>query len=182
MLTFLTLLFLLLLFLILIRKRKPVIISHWHHLVQGLRVSVEDFYEEVDGLIDVRKIPDVKVWVEHFHEGGIASAKRMYLLISRREYVFHVCAAPFGKDFFVSWWLGEIPSSVISNIPLLGPLLITMFRPETFYRIDTALMFQDSVHSAVVEVLDQKMKGQGLRLLSESERKPIMRELFRKKM
>lgn len=70
---------------------------------------------------------------------------------------------------------------LINGIPFLGPALIRMFSPETFYRIDTALMFQDSVHSAVLEVLDQRMKGQGLRLLSESERKPIMRELFKQR-
>ena len=166
----------------LVRKKKPVIVSHWHNLVPGLHVSVEDYYEALDAVIEMRKVPEVKTWVTHYHEGGITSAKRMYLRVSRRDHIFDICAAPFGTDFFVSWWLGEKMkpfAALINGIPFLGPALVKMFSPETFYRIDTALMFQDSVHSAVLEVLDERMKGQGLRLLSVSERKPIMRELFK---
>lgn len=168
-----------------IRSGKPTIGSHWHHLVQGLQTSVEDFYESVDKLIGARKVPDVKVWVENYHEGGIITAKRLYLLVGRKDHVFYICAAPFGNGFFISWWLGEKLSEfvmIVNNIPWIGPPLIRMFHPETFYTIDTALMFQDSIHSAVIEVLDERMKGQGLRLLSELERKPIMRELFKKKI
>jgi len=152
-------------------RKKPVIVSHWHKLIPALKVSVEDYYEALDAVIEERKVPNVKVWVTHYHEGGIASAKRMYLRISRREYIFDICAAPFGKDFFVSWWLGQ----------RMKPPLVSLFNPETFYRTDTALMFQDSVHSAVMEVLDERMKNQGLRIMSEGERKPIMRELFKQR-
>jgi hypothetical protein len=179
---FLLIVLILLVLIALVGKKKPVIVSHWHKLIPGLHVSVEDYYEAFDAVIVERKVPEVKVWVTHYHEGGIASAKRMYLRISRRDHIFDICAAPFGGDFFVSWWLGEKMkpfAALVNGIPHLGPALIKMFSPETFYRIDTALMFQDSVHSAVLEVLDQRMKGQGLRLLSESERKPIMRELFK---
>jgi hypothetical protein len=168
----------------LVGKKKPVIVSHWHNLVPGLHVSVEDYYQALNTVIEKRQVPEVKLWVIHYHEGGIASAKRMYLRIARRDHIFDICAAPFGTDFFVSWWLGEkmkTLAALVNSIPFLGPALIKMFSPETFYRIDTALMFQDSVHSAVLEVLDQRMKGQGLRLLSESERKPIMRELFKQR-
>ena len=140
----------------LVFKKKPVVVSHWHKLIPDLKVSVEDYYNALDAVITERQVPNVKVWVTHYHEGGIASAKRMYLRISRREHIFDICAAPFGKDFFVSWWLGQ----------RMKPLLVRLFTPETFYRIDTALMFQDSVHSAVMEVLDERMKGQGLRVMS----------------
>lgn len=173
-----------LLLIALISKKKPLIVSHWHSLISGLNVSVEDYYEALDAVIEKRKVPEVKVWVTHYHEGGIASAKRMYLRISRRNHIFDICAAPFGTDFFVSWWLGEKMkplAALVNGIPFVGPALIKMFSPETFYRIDTALMFQDSVHSAVLEVLDQRMNGQGLRLLSMLERKPIMRELFKQR-
>ncbi len=181
---YLTFALILLVLIALVTKKKPVIVSHWHSLIPGLKVSVEDYYETLNEVIEKRQVPEVKLWVKHYHEGGIASAKRMYLRIARRNHTFDICAAPFGSDFFVSWWLGEslsLGATIVSKIPLLGPLLIMMFLRETFYRIDTALMFQDSVHSAVLEVLDQRMKGQGLRSLSEAERKPIMRELFKQR-
>jgi hypothetical protein len=63
-------------------------------------------------------------------------------------------------------------------IPLLGWLWGKIFLPETYYRMDTAFMFQDAVHAAVMEVIDSMSKAQGLRLLSPLERKPILRELM----
>src|SRR5205814_777575 len=33
------------------------------------------------------------------------SAKRDYLRISYGRYSFDLCAAPFGRDYFFSWWL-----------------------------------------------------------------------------
>ncbi len=62
-------------------------------------------------------------------------------------------------------------------IPILGWLWGKIFLPETYYRIDTALMFQEAVHRAVMDVIDQMSKAQGLRILSVLERKPILREL-----
>jgi hypothetical protein len=38
-------------------------------------------------------------------EGGLLSAKREYLRATYGRYSFDICAAPFGKDFFFSWWL-----------------------------------------------------------------------------
>jgi len=63
-------------------------------------------------------------------------------------------------------------------IPLLGWLWAKIFLPETYYRMDTAFMFQEAVHAAVMEVIDAMSKAQGLRLLSPLERKPILRELM----
>ncbi len=168
----------------LMRPKKPVIVSHWHTLIQGMQFSTEDYYNVLDAVIEKRKVPEVKVEVTHYHEGGIASAKRMYLRIARRDHVFDVCAAPFGTDFFVSWWLAEelgTLAQIVNGLPFIGPPLIRMFSPDTFYRIDTSLMFQDEVHQAVLDVLDERIKGQGLRSMTESERKPIMRELFKQR-
>ena len=54
------------------------------------------------------------------------------------------------------------------------------FFPDTYYRVDTTSMFLTSVHSAVLEVLDQMMEAKGIRKLSEDARKPIDRDFFRK--
>lgn len=164
-------------------KKMPVIFSHWHHLLENLQVSTKEFYASVEEAVKTRQLPDTKLSRVDHHEGGVLTAKREYLRVDRKEHTFDICAAPFGRGFFVSWWLGETMSPLVNmifKIPLIGPWLIRVFRPQTYYRMDTALMFQESVHASVLEVLDQRTKAQGVRSLSESERKPIMTDLFKR--
>jgi uncharacterized protein (DUF2249 family) len=73
-------------------------------------------------------------------------------------------------------------ASLFMKIPLIGQLLVGTFKPETYYTIDTTLMFQDSVHSAVLNAMDKLMEGKGLRAMTELERKPIMSDLFKRKL
>lgn len=68
----------------------------------------------------------------------------------------------------------------ILDVPIIGALYGSLFRPTTYYKLDTALMFQESVHAAVLEVLDSLTKTKGLRALTEFERKPIMRDFAKK--
>jgi len=71
-------------------------------------------------------------------------------------------------------------SAYILVIPLIGPLFEKLFMPTTYYKMDTTLMFQESVHKAVLEVIDQMTQAKGLRGLSELERKPILRNIFKR--
>jgi len=61
-------------------------------------------------------------------------------------------------------------------IPILGAVYKALFKPVTYYRIDTALMFQEAVHRAVLEVIDGLTTVKGIRAMSEMERKPIMKQ------
>ncbi len=65
----------------------------------------------------------------------------------------------------------------ISSIPILGRVFDFLFRPETYYALDTAAMFQAVIHQAVLEVIDGATKAKGIRALSEAERKPVFRGL-----
>jgi len=67
----------------------------------------------------------------------------------------------------------------ILEVPVLGALYERFFHPITYFKIDTALMFQESVRLAVHEVIDEITKSKGIRALSESERAPIMNDLFK---
>jgi len=158
------------------------IISHWHQLIEGLQESPQAVYSQLDQAIARRELPKTKVSRVKHCESGLFSSRRLYFRIRRKEHIFDVCAAPFGRGFFVSWWLGESPAILgwLSYIPILGPLMMWLFHRETYWRIDTALMFQDSVHAAVLEVIDDLIKAKGLRALTELERKPVMRELFKR--
>lgn len=64
-------------------------------------------------------------------------------------------------------------------IPFLGWLYEVIFQPSTYYRLDTALMFQETVRRAINEVLSDTLTGQGLRALSEEELRPSMGSLVR---
>ena len=65
--------------------------------------------------------------------------------------------------------------STVLGIPLVGWLYERIFAPPSFYSIDTALMFQEAVHNAVLEVVDGMTASKGIRALTESQRKPIMK-------
>jgi hypothetical protein len=65
--------------------------------------------------------------------------------------------------------------STVLAIPLVGWLYERIFAPPTYYSIDTALMFQEAVHNAVLEVVDGMTSSRGLRALTEAQRKPIMK-------
>ncbi|MBI3818857.1 MAG: hypothetical protein HY286_09230 [Planctomycetes bacterium] len=156
---------------------EPEIIGHWYQLLDGLQHSSQDFYDSLEAAIERREIPkSIRSRIE-FPEGGPFSTKRLYLRVVRDEYTFDLCAAPFGTGFFVSWWLFTAPGC-LASLPIIGPVIRFFVKPLTYYRVDTALMFQSAVHTCVQEVLDQLTTAKGIRALTELERKPIMREFF----
>jgi len=167
--------------------RKPsTIISHWYHMIDDPDQSSQEFYGAIEEEIRGQALDDTKWERVNMSEGGLLAAKREYMQIRRKEHVFHVCAAPFGTGFFVSCWLGEIESGLFAElvrIPYLGPFLgflRLMAKPYTYYRVDTALMFQSVTHGAVLEVIDRLTTAKGIRALSAEDRKPVMRDFFGK--
>jgi hypothetical protein len=162
-------------------KEPTTIISHWNHRAEDVQVSADSFYKTVEDLLQVQNVEKIKLERVNFSEGGFFSAKREYLQICRGDDIFHVCAAPFGSGFFVSSWLGNVESGLwawLLSKPIIGPLVRRFIKPLTYYKIDTALMFQSIAQGAVTKALDDMLNAKGLRALSESERKPIMRDLF----
>jgi hypothetical protein len=91
------------------------------------------------------------------------------------------CSALIGVPAFL-WFVGySLRNGIIAGestvlaIPLVGWLYERVFAPPSFYSIDTALMFQEAVHNAVLEVVDGMTSSKGIRALTESQRKPIMK-------
>lgn len=66
--------------------------------------------------------------------------------------------------------------STVLAMPLVGWIYERVFAPATYYSLDTALMFQEAVHNAVLEVIDSMTASKGIRALSEAERKPVMKK------
>ena len=83
----------------------------------------------------------------------------------------------FALDFGNAMRHGSLPGeSTVLAMPLIGWVYERIFAPTTYYSMDTALMFQDSVHRAVLEVVDCMTEGKGVRALTEAERKPVLKK------
>jgi hypothetical protein len=61
---------------------------------------------------------------------------------------------------------------LVMLLPVIGRLYVFVFNPLTYYRLDTAMMFRDSVRSAVNEVINDLREQKGLRLLGDEELRP----------
>jgi len=213
------------------------VVSHWHTLIDDFNTSTLDFYLAVEQAVEARELPEVRFSRADFKEGGFASAKREYLRVERRNVAFDICAAPYGKGFFFSWWLSRLgpahpflyilgflgaiffgplilwyplrgscasvlimpvlfvavlaglavlarkevfgPEDQILAIPVLGWIYEKIFNPITYYSLDSALMFQESIRRAVNDVLAGLLDEKGLRALTEEQQKPTIRDLAR---
>jgi|ERR1700722_18770691 len=96
----------------LFEKKKGEVIDHWYSLVPGFNVSTKEFYEAVEKELNERKVPSLEIFHVDFAEGGLLSAKREYLRMTRERLVFDICAAPFGTAFFFSCRFAEIPAVI----------------------------------------------------------------------
>lgn len=158
--------------------------SHWSTMIEGLNVSPQQFFQEVEHAVRAKEVPDTVFSRIHWREGGLMSAKREYLRVKRKELVFDICGAPFGNGFFVSWWLGDLPSGflgVLLRIPFVSVLTywwMRVFKTETYYKHDTAAMYQALVHAAVLSVIDHMTESTGLKALAPEDRTPQMRNFF----
>jgi len=191
------------------KPENTLVVSHWAKLFEGLHVSSQELYSLIEQCVKSREVPEVQSSRVDWHEGGTFSAKREYLRLNRADLDYYVCAAPYGNGFFVSSrlttpkgmnWLLVIPLAILGFLfitfillkifgflgiilsfgaAVAGIIYLINMNKLTFYRIDTAQMFQQVVHQSLMEAVDQMTKAAGITPLSEGERKPVMHELFR---
>jgi hypothetical protein len=92
--------------------KKADVIEHWYSLVPGFTISTKEFYEAVEKELKTREVPGLDIAHVDFAEGGLLSAKREYLRMTRERLVFDICAAPFGTAYFFSCRFAQIPAVV----------------------------------------------------------------------
>lgn len=144
----------------------------WQHFFDSFSFSSEDFFKKVEDGIRDRKVPNVSFDRESFLETHLFSDRREYLRITRNEFVYYVCAAPFGTGMFVSWWLCEKRQNNFSpgQIPFIGKLFGKERDNKSFYQLDVEYMYRSSIHTAVLDVIDGFTNAAGKRELTELER------------
>lgn len=150
-----------------------VIHSKWHHHFNNLQFSTQEFYALVEIKLKEENIKGIHLERVSYTEGGIFSSKREYLRISRKGLIFDICAAPFGKGFFVSWWHGEsvgFIKDLLAKIPVVGPVIVKVSSLKTFYQMDTEQMYKEVVKSCVQNAIEEITSSKGVKGLSELER------------
>lgn len=73
-------------------------------------------------------------------------------------------------------WLAS--EDLILGLPYLGALYEYFFDPETYFKEDTRIMFQETVHAAILEAVDEVLQAKGLHALAPDDRKPAVRSLL----
>lgn len=150
-----------------------LILSKWHHSFDNLQLSSADFYKNMEKSILEQELPDVKLSLEKISEGGILSSKRLYLRITRKGLVFDICAAPFGKNFFFSYWFGEESSglaNLLSKIPYVGKFLAARAQEKTYYQLDTENMFKECIVNTLFREMDSAVTAKGIRILTDAQK------------
>ena len=139
--------------------------SHSYQHFEDLQLSAKEFYSEIISRIKEYEYPSVVTASRMIRESSFLSSRREYLCIYRGGLEFKVCAAPFGRSFFISWYMEEHRDPVgefIQRLPLVG----WMFRPspKTYYQLDTELIFVKSIDAIVRSVIQKVMVEHGFRV------------------
>jgi hypothetical protein len=150
------------------------VISHWAQNFPFYTMSSNEFYLKIEALIKSHEMPDTKILRVQQKEAGLLSSSREYLRIRRGNLIFEVCAAPFGKDFFVSWWLYETEGGMTNLLKgtKFGDFLKNRASKRTFYQADTESMFRSCAHECILEAVDAMTESTGTRL-TELQRQPV---------
>lgn len=94
------------------RPKKAEVINHWYALIPGFQTPTAEFYASIEAELKAREVPGLEMSRVEFAEGGLLSAKRMYLRMNRERLVFDVCSSPFGTSHFFSCRYAEIPTVI----------------------------------------------------------------------
>lgn len=149
---------------------KKTILSHWHYRFETPPFSSQEFYNGVKALLETKEMKHVGSTSVNYSQGGFLSPNREYLRIQYKEFVFDLCAAPFGTGYFVSWWLGEMGSPArdfLINLAVIGKFFNR--REKTFFEHDTAIMFKETVSACVKETIEQLTASKGMRKLTDAD-------------
>lgn len=155
----------------------------WLRVIHDLKLKSGDLYDAVAEKLHERKVPGHRCNTVKLLQRGWFSPRRSHLRVSRGEFRFDLYGAPFGTDFSVAWRsYAKTPifERTARSIPFVWHLLEMLFFKHTPYYQDQGSLFQEAVHKAVRESIEEALSDQGLHALIESQFEPSLeRELAR---
>jgi hypothetical protein len=138
--------------------------THGYQHFESLQLSAQEFYTTLQNIIKEYQYPDVQYGVEELKEGGMFSAKRKYFTINWQRHKYLVCASPFGKSFFISWWHQEganTGANIASKFGALGKAVANNMENKTLFEIDTTLMFVSCMNGIIQAAIDKVKADKG---------------------
>jgi hypothetical protein len=78
----------------------------------------------------------------------------------------------------VSMGLNDLDASLIKT-PVIGPIYEAWFRKETYYRVDTRLMYCETVNAVVKAKVEETTGAKGIKLIRYMENCPLLSELYK---
>lgn len=148
-------------------KELDAVHKHKYFHFTDFQLSAEDFYTTLQKIIEERAFPHVTSKIVTLSTGGFLSNKRIYLEVNGSVMTFFVCAAPFGKNFFISYWLRDIPDGCTTTF--FRRVLGMPDPPKTFYDIDSQAMFVEGITTAISVAIQTVTEDRGLRKLQDAE-------------
>lgn len=145
------------------KRKKPVVHKHWYAVLPEFETSTSEFYDGIQQHLETQRVPGLFVERIEYAEGGLLSAKRIYLRMRRERLVFDVCSAPFGTYWFFSCRFSEIPFTLRIWELLLVLLILAVvegFYVSLFGLVTGSVLFGSSVLG--VAVLMRNLVAMGL--------------------
>jgi hypothetical protein len=78
------------------------VLDHRFSTANDFTLPPQEFYDEVEQAVVALKLPGLEISRQEYSEGGLLSAKRVYLRFIRERLAFDVCAFQFGTRYFFS--------------------------------------------------------------------------------
>ena len=144
--------------------QQNIILANKYHLLDSTSYSSQEFYQTVEELIHSKELRGVSLSRTTYFERGMLSPRREYLRARYQNLVFDICAAPFAKNFFVSWWFSELGTPIhdlLRKIPFLGVFIGK--RAKTFFEMDTENIIKESIVQCVDMAIAQMEEAKGIR-------------------
>ena len=93
-------------------KIQDEVLIHWIASADQFTLPPEAFYIVAEKELEELKIPGLEISRKEHAEGGLLSAKRIYLRLMRERLAFDICAAQFGTRYFFSCRTVYSPATV----------------------------------------------------------------------
>jgi len=138
--------------------------THGYQHFDNLQLSAEEFYTTLQTMIAFYQYPDIRYKIEELREGGYLSAKRKYFSINWNRHKYLVCASPFGKSFFISWWHQEganTGAAVAQKLGSLGKAFAVNMEKKTYFQVDAELMFISCMNGIIQAAIDKVKADKG---------------------
>ena len=157
---------------------KPIkeLTARWYYYFDNFQFSPKDFYAIVEEHIKKRKVPKANLSRVKFYQDLGFWNKREYLRVKNQDYIFDICASPYGGGFFVSYWVGYPTSAFINfllQIPILGAVVYAFTVKRTYYQLDLATMFQETIRKSIASAINEIAEEKGFRPPTAEEYKPM---------